>query len=155
MTADIYLENESKLAFTESVFTIVRRAAAAALEPAGFSVACEINITITDNDAIRVLNKRHRGADEATDVLSFPLYTAEELHSGNYPAQMILGDIVISAEKAVSQASEYGHGAEREFAFLAAHGALHLLGYDHEDPEDEKIMEGRQNEILNALDLKR
>ena len=111
-----------------------------------------ISLTVTDDVGIQELNKTYRGKDKATDVLSFPMYEAEEPIVA--PAE--LGDIVISAERAVAQAQEYQHSIERELAFLFCHGLLHLLGYDHElGPVAEAAMFGRQEEVMGLLGLER
>lgn len=121
----------------------------------------EVSISFVDNQEIRELNKQYRNKDTATDVLSFPLKEFEETEE-NYNNEeefvqedRLLGDIVISLEKAQEQAIEYGHSFERELAFLTVHGVLHLLGMDHEDEEQEKEMLKKQEEILQMLDIKR
>lgn len=102
----------------------------------------EISITFVNNDEIQTLNKTYRNIDKATDVLSFPFD-----NSFNLPVE-VLGDIVISTEKAVSQAEEYDNTLNREIGFLITHGLLHLLGYDHQNPEDEKEMFDLQKSLL-------
>jgi probable rRNA maturation factor len=110
----------------------------------------EVNVTICDDETIREMNKEHRNIDKSTDVLSFPFYDFDT------PEQLVLlGDIVISRETAYRQAEEFGHSAKREFCFLAAHSALHLLGYDHETEEERIVMEEKQREILDKLGIKR
>ncbi|MCL2351823.1 MAG: rRNA maturation RNase YbeY [Firmicutes bacterium] len=111
----------------------------------------EVCVMLVTNEAIKNLNARYRGADAETDVLSFPQYGPGEAPAGGAPRAY--GDIVISLEKALSQAREYGHSPERETGFLAAHGMLHLMGYDHMTPGDEKIMFDRQEEILSKAGL--
>ncbi len=113
----------------------------------------EVSILLVDNEQIRELNSKYRKKDTPTDVLSFPL-----LHEfDNLPEDDIiyLGDIVISVERAMEQAKEYGHSFKREIGFLIAHSILHLLGYDHMTEADEKFMIEKQNEILNNIDLRR
>jgi probable rRNA maturation factor len=121
----------------------------------------EVSISFVDNREIKELNKQYRNKDTATDVLSFPLKEFEETDE-NYSNEeeyvqedMLLGDIVISLEKAKEQALEYGHSFERELAFLTVHGVLHLLGMDHEDEEQEKEMLKKQDEILQLLNIQR
>ena len=110
----------------------------------------EVNVTICDDDEIRVINKEHRGIDKPTDVLSFPFLDFET------PDTMtLLGDIIISRDTAYRQAEEYGHSPKREFCFLAAHSALHLLGYDHETEVEREEMEAKQRKILDELGIKR
>ncbi|MDF2522191.1 MAG: putative metal-dependent hydrolase [Clostridia bacterium] len=121
----------------------------------------EVSISFVDNDEIKELNKQYRGKDAATDVLSFPLLEFEETEEDyeneeEYVQEdKLLGDIVISLEKAKEQAEEYGHSFERELAFLTAHGMLHLLGMDHEDEDEEKEMIAKQDRILSLLNINR
>ncbi|MEK7435201.1 MAG: rRNA maturation RNase YbeY [Cyanobacteriota bacterium] len=103
----------------------------------------EVSITFTDNTEIQQLNKEYRNKDYPTDVLSFPFD-----NEFNLPVNNILGDIIISLEKSTEQAIEYGHSFNRETSFLIVHGILHLLGYDHENEEDEKEMFDLQKELL-------
>lgn len=121
----------------------------------------EVSISFVDNEEIRQLNKQYRDKDSATDVLSFPLMEFEETDE-NYENEeeyvqedKLLGDIVISLEKAKEQAEEYGHSFERELAFLVTHGILHLLGMDHEDEDEEKEMISKQDRILSLLNITR
>lgn len=107
-----------------------------------------VSVLITDNDEIQGLNLEYRQKDAPTDVLSFPLFDEE----GNLDDEE-LGDIVISLEKAKAQAEEYNHSLKREVAFLTAHSMLHLLGYDHENGEQEMYV--KQDEILNQLGITR
>ncbi len=120
----------------------------------------EISVLLVDNATIRELNRDYRAKDAPTDVLSFPLEEeredeAEPAVTGG-PSARMLGDIVISVEKAVEQATEYGHSVERELAFLAIHGLLHLLGHDHEKGETAKqAMRAEEKRILAALGISR
>lgn len=112
------------------------------LEKLKLEKGTEVSITFTNNEEIHQLNKEYRDIDRPTDVLSFPFY-----NSFNLPVKM-LGDVIISLEKAESQSEEYGHSFKREISFLIVHGILHLLGYDHHTPEEEKEMFGLQKELL-------
>lgn len=112
----------------------------------------EASIIITDNQEIRKINKEYRNIDKETDVISFALEDDETFI--NIPVR-ILGDIYISIDKAKLQAEEYGHSLKRELAFLTVHGMLHLLGFDHMNKEDEKVMFKKQDEILNELEITR
>ena len=109
------------------------------------------NVIIVNNEYIHKLNKEYRGIDRETDVITFAL---EDDHTFAPPIR-ILGDVYISIDKCISQAEEYGHSFLREFAFLAVHGVLHLLGYDHMEKHDEEVMFNLQEEILNEMDIKR
>ena len=106
----------------------------------------EVSVTFVSNDEMKALNHQYRGKDEPTDVLSFPM------DEDDLP---MLGDIVISVVRAKEQAVEFGHSFERELGFLLVHGFLHLIGYDHIEREDEKIMNDRQEEMLMAFGLNR
>lgn len=118
----------------------------------------ELSITFMDDDAIQAVNAEFRGKDKPTDVISFALEELSEgevaiVHEQDMP--VVLGDIIISIETAQRQAEEYNHTFERELGFLALHGFLHLLGYDHLNEEEEREMFGRQNEILTSFGLER
>lgn len=104
----------------------------------------ELSITLTDNERIHELNRLYRNVDRPTDVLSFPLEEDE-----------LLGDIIVSIPKAMDQARQYGHSFRRELYFLIVHGFYHLLGYDHETPEQESQMFSRQEQVLNHFGIVR
>ena len=112
----------------------------------------EFNIIIVDNKKTHEINKEYRNIDRETDVISFALEDEMDVKYENF---RLLGDIYISIDKAISQASEYGHSLLREICFLATHGILHLLGYDHMNKEDEDKMFGLQNELLDGYNIKR
>ena len=112
----------------------------------------EFNIIIVDNTYIHELNRDYRGIDRPTDVITFALEDNKDFVEVDH---RVLGDIYISIDKAVEQAKEYGHDLRREICFLAVHGFLHLLGYDHMTEEDEKVMFGLQEEILNEANIKK
>ncbi len=127
----------------------------------------DVYLTMVDNASIHAINKEHRGIDRPTDVLSFPnldfeapgdfsLIEEKEMDYFDPETGMLLmGDIVISTEKVHEQALEYGHSKKREFAFLIAHSMLHLCGYDHMEPEEAAVMEAKQREALEALNITR
>ncbi|GAA0482639.1 rRNA maturation RNase YbeY [Salinibacillus aidingensis] len=121
------------------------------------SEQAEMSVTFVDNENIREINRDYRGNDYATDVISFAMQDEgeDEIEIVGDDAPLILGDIIISVDKITEQAGEYGHSFERELGFLAVHGFLHLLGYDHMEPEDEKEMFGKQEDYLNEFGLKR
>lgn len=122
-----------------------------------FDPQCEISLSIVNNDEIQEINKQFRNIDAPTDVLSFPLLTFEEGEQAdvNEKDEIMLGDIVISIEKAIVQAEEYGHGLKRELAFLTAHSMLHLMGYDHIEEDEREEMFEKQEAILNNLGIRR
>ncbi len=111
----------------------------------------DLSIQIDTPDHIRELNRQFRNIDRVTDVLTFPAWEGEDPLSGDG----YLGDIMICYERASEQAIEYGHSLRRELAFLAVHGVLHLLGYDHMNEEDEKVMFGKQEEVLSDCGITR
>ncbi|EOL42114.1 metalloprotein YbeY [Enterococcus phoeniculicola] len=120
----------------------------------------EMSVTFMDNAAIQLINRDYRGKDAPTDVISFALEEEGEdeipvIFEEDMQLPRNLGDIMISTERAAEQAAEYGHTYDRELGFLAVHGFLHINGYDHMTPEDEKEMFGLQKEILDAYGLKR
>ena len=114
----------------------------------------EVDITIVTDEEIHVLNRDYRGVDRATDVLSFALDEGDdEPEILGAEAEHLLGDIIISAEKANEQAEEFGHGLNREIVYLAVHGMLHLVGYDHMVEDEKIVMRRREEEILREIDL--
>lgn len=117
----------------------------------------EVSITFVDNEEIQVINRDYRNLDKPTDVISFALEetTEEELAIVGQEVPVVLGDIIISVEKAKEQAEDYNHSFERELGFLAVHGFLHLLGYDHMTKADEKEMFEKQEHILGEYNLGR
>jgi len=154
--------NQKKFKVTKEMRDLVRIAVGTSLDYMEFGRDFEISVMFTDNEEIRTLNKLHRNIDRETDVLSFPLfeydeegYIIEEEMETNPEGELLLGDIVISLEKAAEQAEEYGHSMDREVGFLTVHSMLHLFGYDHMTPEDEAEMFGYQREILDEMGLKR
>lgn len=119
-----------------------------------------VSVLLVENDEIRNLNREFRSKDSVTDVLSFPMLDMKDGEFLQEPAdvdmdegRLFLGDIVISVPRAIEQAELYGHSPERELAFLTVHGLLHLLGYDHIKPEDEKIMIEKQKQAMSYLGL--
>ena len=113
----------------------------------------EISVTFLKSDKIQKLNYEYRGKDKSTDVLSFPMY--ESMDEFPEEGELQLGDVVINKEQAQIQADEYGHSFKREMVYLFVHSLLHLLGYDHEDKEDKKIMRKREEEIMEEIGIER
>jgi len=154
--------NEEELALAKKVIEHI-------LQKEGCPFDCEVNLTLTDNDGIQVVNKEFRDMDKPTDVLSFPncdfdtpgdfsQFRDEDVYFDCFNPEndfFVLGDIMISRDKMLAQAEEYGHGVTREYAFLIAHSVLHLIGYDHMEEEEAKHMEAKQNEYLNDLGITR
>ncbi|MBO5259271.1 MAG: rRNA maturation RNase YbeY [Agathobacter sp.] len=135
------------------------------LEYANFPYEAEVNLTLTDNEGIHEINKNFRDIDRATDVLSFPMlsyenpgdfsFLEEESEDDFNPdtGEALLGDIVISVDKVKEQAESYGHSTKREFAFLIVHSMLHLFGYDHMEEDEAAVMEQKQKEILDKMEI--
>ncbi len=162
-----YLEEECTVDFSFDYAALAEKVVDFCLTYEGFPYEAEVNLTLTDNDGIWAINKEHRQIDRPTDVLSFPMLSYET--PGNFSfleaeneddfnpdtGEALLGDIVISVDKVKEQAAAYGHSEEREFAFLITHSMLHLFGYDHIEPEDAKVMEEKQRQILEELQILR
>ncbi|MPN03887.1 Endoribonuclease YbeY [bioreactor metagenome] len=134
----------------QSALELIRSAVSASLENGG--VRGDVCVLITDAEEIQSLNRTYRKIDRITDVLTFPAWEGEAILC---PPDEYLGDIAICYERAVEQAEEYNHSLERELAFLAVHGSLHLMGYDHMTKEDEAAMFAKQEEVLVSLGLTR
>lgn len=139
------------------------------LEAEGCPFDCEVDILITDSEEIKEYNEEYRDIDKETDVLSFPnleweapadfesLSDDEYLEMSVNPETelLILGEICLNKDRIISQAEEYGHGIRREYAFLIAHSMLHLLGYDHMEPEEAAVMESKQKQYLDEIGISR
>lgn len=154
----IYGSNRQRIIpVTKELRTLVKHCCSETLFEEGYKGDYEVSVTFTDNAGIREINNEYRGIDRETDVLSFPMTDdGEEFTLDPETGCYNLGDIVISLEKAIAQAEEYGHSFDREVAFLTVHSMLHLLGYDHEkSEEEEKIMFGKQEIVLEAMGLER
>ena len=149
---DVLFENNTN---EEINYKLIEKVISEALRYEGVNDNTEVSVTIVDNEEIRKINNKFRNIDRATDVLSFPLIDFDNEDLPNDGSKIYLGDIIISIERAKEQAKEYGHSIDREIGFLTAHSMLHLLGYDHMVPEEEKEMFAKQEEILNNLGLRR
>ncbi len=162
-----YVENETEEVFSFDVEETVKLVCEAALEQEKCPYEAQINVVLTDNAGIRELNRECRGIDRETDVLSFPnvdfeqagVFDIDEDREADYfdtdTGELMLGDIMISVDKVKEQAENYGHSQRREFAFLVAHSMLHLCGYDHMEEAEAKVMEKKQEEILEGLGITR
>lgn len=157
------MENaQEKEEITEEIKSTVLKCIEKTMEYENCDFDAEVSVTFVDNEEIREINRMERDIDKATDVLSFPMLEFDEngdIINSDFDFNedfVLLGDIVISAEKAKEQAEEYGHSFIREVAFLTVHSMLHLLGYDHINSiEEEKVMFKKQDEILNLLNITR
>lgn len=160
---EILIENlQNKFELKDEIKDLIHKAVEASFDYEGFDTPSEVSVLLVDDEEIRRINCEQRQIDSATDVLSFPMVEMKEgsiiSNDGDYDLDenlLLLGDIVISMEMVKKQAEEYGHSFERELAFLVTHGMYHLLGYDHETEEDENVMLGRQEAVLEKMGLKR
>lgn len=162
----ILFEEEGDLTLPIECEAIADRVIEAAADYVECPYEIEVNLLLTMNEEIREMNYNFRDIDRATDVLSFPMIPYDEPEDFEFleeadecfnpeTGELVLGDIVISKEKVVSQAEEYGHSIEREYAFLIAHSMLHLFGHDHMEEEERIVMEKKQKEILEQLGILR
>lgn len=150
--------NDETNKISDTIEELVTKLLNHAASEEGIVEEAEVSVTFMTDEDIQEVNANYRGIDAPTDVISFAL---EEMTEGEVEIKVeadmptVLGDILISTETAERQAEEYGHSFKREIGFLALHGFLHLLGYDHMTEEDEKKMFGRQKEILDTFGLER
>ena len=162
-----YVENESEMTFPFDCREILESVMEEFLTSENCPYEAQVNLLITDNDGIQEYNRQFRDKDMPTDVLSFPMIpfrteadfsVAEEAEADYFDpdsGELILGDIIISAERVFQQAESFGHSPKREFAFLTAHSLLHLCGYDHMVPEEAAVMEKKQEAVLEKLGITR
>ncbi len=153
----VIISNDQKaVKIPTGIRLLVRRCCHAVLLQEEFDGSAEVSVTFVDNAKIHELNKQYRNIDRETDVLSFPLGENGEYDINHDTGAKMLGDIVISLEKAVEQAEMYGHPLQREVAFLTVHSMLHLLGYDHEAGGLEAVrMREKEEAVLTKLGLQR
>ncbi|MBR2133565.1 MAG: rRNA maturation RNase YbeY [Eubacterium sp.] len=148
--------NQKKIKIPTGIRLLIRRCCHAVLEMEGFELPAEVSVSFVDNEQIKELNAKHRNIDKETDVLSFPLGENGVYDINHDTGAKLLGDIVISAEKAVEQAEHYNHPLQREIGFLTVHSMLHLLGYDHENGGIEEVrMREKEEKVLTQIGLKR
>ena len=164
---NIYVENESGREFPFDPHQVASAVAEAVLDMEGCPYETEVSILITDDEGIRTYNRDYRQTDRETDVLSFPnipfltpsgFSVAEEMEADCFQpdsGELILGDIILSADRILAQAEAYGHSLRREYAFLVAHSMLHLCGYDHMEAEEAERMEHKQEQVLEELGITR
>lgn len=150
-----FSDEQDKISLDFDVVKLAEDCTREALLEEGIEDDAEVSLTFTDNAGIRELNKRYREIDRETDVLSFPMGDDEGFEVNPETGALLLGDIVISPEKAKAQSEEYGHSMKREVAFLIAHSLFHLLGFDHMTPEEEKEMFAKQENVLERLGITR
>lgn len=162
----IQYECETEMNLGLDCENLAKEVAQKVLELEGCPYDAQVTLVLTDNEEIKRVNTEFRGIEAPTDVLSFPMIPFEapadfalveedESYFDLDTDELLLGDIMISAERAAAQASEYGHSVQREFCFLVAHSMLHLLGYDHMEPEEASVMEAKQAKALEDLGITR
>ncbi|MBR3594337.1 MAG: rRNA maturation RNase YbeY [Clostridia bacterium] len=155
-TEVIITNSQRKIKVTEKLESLITNACDATLRNEGFAHDAEVNVTLVSDRKIKEYNSRFRGINKSTDVLSFPMGENDEYDVNPENGAYMLGDVVLSLEHAVAQAEEFGHSFEREAAYLTVHSMLHLLGYDHvNDEQERKIMRGREEQVMELLDLRR
>lgn len=157
MSNKILIQNTQKtVKIPAGIKILIRRSCNAVLAIEEFEEPCEVSVTFVDNEQIAVLNGDFRNKPQPTDVLSFPLGEDDTYDVNQETGAILLGDIVISLEKAMEQADLYGHSLQREVAFLTVHSMYHLLGYDHENGGREaQIMREKEEKVLAKLGLQR
>lgn len=157
MSNKILIQNTQKtVKIPTGIKILIRRSCNAVLAIEEFEEPCEVSVTFVDNEQIAVLNGDFRNKPQPTDVLSFPLGEDDTYDVNQETGAILLGDIVISLEKAMEQADLYGHSLQREVAFLTVHSMYHLLGYDHENGGREaQIMREKEEKVLAKLGLQR
>lgn len=160
-------EYETDIALNLDYEDIISKVVNTSLDMEECPYEVELNIILTDNNEIQQINREHRTIDSPTDVLSFPMvdydspsdFSKLEENADSYfhpeTGELLLGDIIISVEKVMEQAEEFGHTIERELAFLTAHSMMHLFGYDHMEDEERLVMEERQEKVLKILGINR
>lgn len=162
-----YVENETEVELPFDMEEVLNRIMDAVMEMEQCPYETTVNLLVTDNAGIRRYNKDYRGIDQETDVLSFPNIPFD--HEGDFASveaseadcfdpesgELILGDIILSVDRVLSQAQEYGHSVLREFSFLTAHSMFHLCGYDHMEEREAAVMEKKQEAVLTKLGITR
>lgn len=162
---DVLFENNTN---EEINYKLIEKVISEALRYEGVNDNTEVSVTIVDNEEIRKINNKFRNIDRATDVLSFPMldYPNKKFFKDFYidynfdetfldGDELVLGDIVLSLERALEQSEEYNHSYKREVSYLVVHSILHLLGYDHMEEDDKAIMRKREEELLGELKISR
>lgn len=164
----VHIEKEVETSFDFDEDALIKKVIAAAIDFEECPYETEVNVILTSNEEIALINKDYRDIDRPTDVLSFPMidyiapgdftqldtYDVEDYFNPE-TGELMLGDIIISVDKVFEQAEKYGHTVRRELGFLVAHSMLHLFGYDHMEPEERHVMEVKQHDILKMLGINR
>lgn len=146
---EVYIDNrQDKVEIEDDILEVIEKVVREVLIFEDESLDCEVSVSFVDNEEIKELNRDYRGVDKDTDVLSFPM-DDEFFVEG----PLLLGDIIISLEKALEQSKDFGHSLYREISYLTAHSMFHLLGYDHMDEEEKNIMREKEKEVMKRLKI--
>ena len=165
----LYIDDrQEKIKPTEELIDKIKATIDFALKEEGVKIPYQISLLFVDNEEIREINKENRNIDKVTDVLSFPMldYEEDKVFKDIYlnyefdetfkdGDELVLGDIVLSLERALEQSIEYNHSFEREASYLVVHSVLHLLGYDHMEEDEKKIMRSEEEKILSKMNIVR
>ena len=156
----VFIENETDIEFDFPDYEKVAESTMlAVMKDKLVPEELDVNILIVSPESIREINRENRDTDSVTDVLSFPYFEYDEpgvfAEYISDDTENILGDIILCGERIISQAEEFGHSQKREFAFLIVHSMLHLLGYDHMEPDDEEVMQAEQRRLMDIIDIHR
>ncbi len=149
-----YINDQDKHAIPEEMEPLLENLIMRVVETEGLEKYCEVSVLFVDNEKIREMNRDYREKDMATDVLSFPQYE-DVVKESEKEMHVLLGDIVISLERAMEQAEEFGHSLTRELCYLTVHSMFHLFGYDHMTDEDKKVMRQKEEAVLTDAGITR
>ncbi len=149
-----YINDQDKYPIPEEMEPLLENLMMRVVEHEGLEKFCEVSVLFVDNEKIRVMNRDYRDKDTATDVLSFPQYE-DVIAESEKEVHVLLGDIVISLEKAMEQAEEFGHSLTRELCYLTVHSMFHLFGYDHMNEDEKKVMREHEEKVLTDAGITR
>lgn len=149
-----YINDQDKHIIPEDMEPLLENLIMRVIEEEGLEKMSEVSVLFVDNEKIRVMNRDYRDKDSATDVLSFPQYD-DVIRESEKEMHVLLGDIVISLERAMEQAEEFGHSLTRELCYLTVHSMFHLFGYDHMEEDEKTIMREKEEKILSAAGITR
>ena len=145
----IFDNRQDYVEIDDELLNLIKKSIRAVLDEENIEDSVMVSVSFVDSEEMRNLNRDYRNVDRSTDVLSFPIDDEFMIE------RRILGDIVINTQRVIEQAKEYGHSEKREFSYLTVHSSLHLLGYDHEEEQDKKVMRSKEKLIMDKLDIHR